>query len=154
MPMRTGAPMPAFEGATEWFNGEPDPADLAGNPVLVHFWSVSCHICHDNMPAVNRWRDEYGPKGLRCVAIHMPRQEIDTDTARVRQQIAEFAISQPCAVDNDHALAEAFENQHRFVPAYYLFDRDGKMRSRAAGDAGTALLEAAIRRQFEAPPAG
>jgi thiol-disulfide isomerase/thioredoxin len=149
MPMRTGTPLPSFEGATEWINGEPDAAELHGNPVLVHFWAVSCHICHENMPTVNRWRDEYGPKGLKFVAIHMPRQEIDTDVERVKLQIGDFGITQPCAIDNEHTLTEAFENQNLFVPAYYLFDREGKMRSRAAGDAGTAMLEAAIKRQFE-----
>ena len=154
MPMRTGTPLPSLDGATEWLNGEACPEDLVGRPVLVHFWAVSCHICHDSMPTVNRWREEYGPKGLRFVAVHMPRQEIDTDVLRVRQQIVEFGITQPCAIDNDHRLTEAFENQNRFVPAYYLFDREGKMRSRAAGDAGTAMLEAAIKRQFEAEAPG
>jgi len=149
MPMRVGTPLPSFDGATEWINGEPDLEALKGNVTLVHFWSVSCHICHDNMPTVRKWRDEYGPQGLRLVAIHMPRQESDTDVARVKQYVAENDITEPCGIDNEHMLADRFENQHRFVPHYYLFDREGNLRSRAAGDAGLGMLEAALKRQFE-----
>ena len=61
MPLRLGSAMPELTGATEWLNGGVDAASLQGHPVLVHFWAVSCHICHDNMPAVQQWRKEYEP---------------------------------------------------------------------------------------------
>jgi thiol-disulfide isomerase/thioredoxin len=147
MPMRTGTPLPELSGATEWINGPPpNREELIGSPILVHFWAVSCHICHENMPTVRRWRDEYGPKGLKVIALHMPRQEADTDMERVRQAVEEMNIVEPCGVDNLHAVAEAFQNE--YVPAYFLFDRAGNLRSRAAGDAGTGLLEGAINRLF------
>ncbi|HSV74899.1 MAG TPA: redoxin family protein [Chthonomonadales bacterium] len=149
MPMRVGTPLPALDGATGWINREPDQEALKGNVTLVHFWSVSCHICHDNQPCLRKWRDLYGPQGLRLVAIHMPRSESDTDVERVKQCVAEKGIDEPCAIDNMHALADRFENQHRFVPHYYLFDREGCLRSRAAGNAGLAMLEAALKRQFD-----
>ncbi len=118
---------------------------LAGAPVLVHFWSVSCHICHENMPALARWRQEFVPAGVRFMSVHLPRQESDLDVDAVRARVAEFAISEPCAVDNARAIADAFQN--RVVPAYYLFDREGALRARTAGPAGLAMFEAALRRQ-------
>ncbi len=147
MPMRTGTPMPELTGATEWLTPPPSRDELIGSPTLVHFWAVSCHICHENMPTIVKWRDEYGPKGLNVVALHMPRQEADTDVERVKQQVAEMGITEPCGIDNQHSVAEAFQNT--FVPAYFLFDREGNMRSRSAGDAGLAMLEGALKRQFE-----
>jgi thiol-disulfide isomerase/thioredoxin len=147
MPLRLGTPLPSLAGAAAWLDGEPDPAALAGRPVLVHFWAVSCHICHDNMPAVQAWRREFEPLGLRVVAVHMPRGESDLDRDAVRADAAAMGLTEPCAVDDTHAVAEAFQN--RFVPAYFLFDRDGLLRSRAAGDAGLALLRAALTRLFE-----
>jgi thiol-disulfide isomerase/thioredoxin len=146
MPMRVGTPMPELTGATEWLNGEPDAAELHGNPVLVYFWAVSCHICHENMPTIRQWQKEYGPQGLKIVAIHMPRQQEDTDIERVRKDAADSQISEPCAIDNLHAIAETFQNQ--FVPAYFLFDREGCLRSRAAGYTGLSMLEGALKRQF------
>ncbi len=146
MPLRLGTPMPSLAGATEWINGEPKWDELGGVPVLVHFWAVSCHICHDNMPTIVEWRDAYAARGLRVVAIHLPREEADTDVARIRDDVARMKISEPCGVDNNVAVADAFDN--RFVPAYFLFDRDGLLRSRSAGDAGLGLLKGALARQF------
>jgi len=143
-----GTPLPDLTGATEWVNGAPPaPETLRGAPVLVHFWAVSCHICHDNMPTLGRWRDEYAPRGLRVIAIHMPRQESDMDVARVRDDAAAMKITEPCGIDNRHAVTDAFDN--RFVPAYFLFDREGVLKSRTAGDAGLGLLETALKRQFD-----
>lgn len=147
MPMRVGTPLPDLCGATEWINGPPCREELIGNPILVHFWSVSCHVCHENMPRIQQWRKEYGPKGLKIVAIHMPRQPEDMDVERVRQDAAAMNMTEPCGIDNRHAVAEAFQNT--YVPAYFLFDREGNMRSRTAGNAGLSLLEGALKRQFE-----
>ena len=55
-------------------------------------------------------------------------------------------ITEPCAVDNLHKLRDAFQNEQGFVPAYYLFDAEGKLKSFAAGERGTALLGAALNR--------
>jgi thiol-disulfide isomerase/thioredoxin len=147
MPLRLGNPMPELTGATEWLNGEPAQGDLRGSPVLVHFWAVSCHICHDNMPTLRKWRDEYGPKGLKLVGVHMPRQEEDMEVGKVRDEVKAMDVTEPVAIDNTHAMADAFQN--KFVPAYFLFDREGNLKSRTAGDAGLAMLESALARQFE-----
>jgi thiol-disulfide isomerase/thioredoxin len=138
--------MPSLAGATEWINGEPKWDELREGPVLVHFWAVSCHICHDNMPSIVSWHDAYGPRGLKVVAVHLPREEADTDVARVRDDIARMGLTEPCGVDNNVAIADAFDN--RFVPAYFLFDREGLLRSRSAGDAGLGLLKGALARQL------
>lgn len=107
---------------------------------------MSCHICHERMPALHALRERYAPRGLRLVAIHMPRQESDTDVAAVREEVRALGIVDPCAIDNEHALADAFEN--RFLPAFFLFDCEGRLRSRAAGDAGIGMLEGALAKEF------
>src|SRR6266446_680104 len=128
MAMRIGTEMPGLEGATEWFGGTQAHAEEAavGHPTLVHFWSASCGICKENLPRVGQWRDEKKEQGLRVIAIHMPRYEADTDVETVRDLISKFGITEPCAVDNEHKLKEAFQNDQGFVPAYYLFDAEGK----------------------------
>jgi thiol-disulfide isomerase/thioredoxin len=133
--------MPSLEGATQWFNGEPKLAE--GKVTFVHFWAVSCHICHETMPEVVRLRDEYGAHGLQTVAIHMPRMEEDTNVARVEQDIEKYGITQPCAVDNQHAIAGRFENE--FAPAFFIFGTDGALKFRAAGDKGFQKVEPKLR---------
>lgn len=147
MPLRIGTPMPDLHGATEWLNDEPDWESLKGHPVLVHFWSVSCHICRENMPKVLEWHDTYSSAGLKVIAIHMPRAEWEKNVETVRQKAAELGITHPCGIDNLHRVAEAYENQ--WVPAYYLFDREGQLRGRTAGYAEPSMLENTLKRLLE-----
>jgi thiol-disulfide isomerase/thioredoxin len=139
--------MPDLSGATEWLNGQPTSASLARHPVLVYFWSVSCNICHQSVPRLAEWRARYAARGLRLVAVHVPRQEQDTDLDGVRAALAAFQILDPCAVDNRHTLKAAFAAA--YLPAYFLFDREGRLRARAGGEIGLGLLEQPLHRLFE-----
>ena len=145
MPLRTGSAMPSLDGVATWINGgEPKAEDLAGKPVLVHFWSLSCYICHNVAETVSAWRDTYGPQGLAVVAIHQPRGPEELDVAKVTADAqGPMGLTQPNAIDNEHTLVQRFENQ--FVPAYYLFDKDHKLVHRQAGDRGFDRLEAKIQ---------
>ena len=159
MPMRIGTEMPKLDGATEWLGKtqEHAEAEAQGHPTIVHFWSVSCGICKDNLPRIADWRDSRRDAGLRVIAVHMPRYEADTDVEAVRDAVATYKITEACAIDNEHKLREAFQNEQGYVPAYYLFDAEGKLRSFAAGERGLDLLKATLDRimkpAVEATPA-
>jgi thiol-disulfide isomerase/thioredoxin len=155
MPMRIGDPRPAFEGATEWLNELQDTADdyVNGQPTLVYFWATSCGICKENMPKLKELKDRYKDRGLRSVAIHMPRYEADTDLAGVKAAIEEHCIDDVCAIDNEHKLKDAFLNEQGWVPVYYLFDAEGKLKSRAAGEFGVNVLSGALEKMFPAEAA-
>ncbi len=148
MPMRIGTEMPSFEGATEWFNatGAAAEAKAKGTPTLVHFWSVSCGTCKENMPRLQELRDTLAERGLQVVAIHLPRYEADTDAEAVREAVTTYNIIEPCAIDNEHRLRDAFKNDNGYVPAYYFFDAEGKMRCFAAGENGLKMVVPAIER--------
>ncbi len=145
MPLRMDSPMPPLEGGTDWFNSEPiKTEDLRGNVVLVHFWAVSCGICKESLPDITRWIDSYGPKGLKVIAVHMPRQESDTNVSEVKEQIDFYEVKQPCVVDNWHTITDAFEN--KFVPAFYVFDKDLKLRHFQAGEKAIKMVEPVLDR--------
>jgi thiol-disulfide isomerase/thioredoxin len=148
MPMRLGSPRPELAGATNSYNGPVDPGALQGHPVLVHFWAVSCHICHEVMPEVIALRDKYAEQGLKVVGIHMPKQQEDLDLAKVEADLAQYGINHPVLVDDKHAVTEAFQNQ--FVPAFFLFDKEGNLFFRAAGDKGLANLGPKLEALFGA----
>ncbi|MGH9906264.1 MAG: redoxin domain-containing protein [Pyrinomonadaceae bacterium] len=148
MPLKIGSEMPGLDGATEWLGATQAHAEAEAKDhvTLVHFWSVSCEMCKDNLPRVSEWRDKGREEGLRVIAVHMPRYEADTDVEAVRDAVARFSIAEPCGVDNEHKLRDAFKNEQGYVPAYYLFDRDGKLRGFAAGERGLELLKATLDR--------
>lgn len=150
MPLRMRTPLPSLEGVAAWINGEVKPEDLDGRPVLVHFWSISCYICHNTVDQVNGWRDKYAKEGLAFISIHQPRSEAELDVEAVRKDaLEEMKMTQPCAIDNEHTLVERFQNQ--FVPAYYLFDRNHELRHFQAGDKGYERIESAIERVLHEP---
>jgi hypothetical protein len=68
----------------------------------------------------------------------------------VREAVALYNITEPCAVDNEHKLRDAFQNEQGYVPAYYLFDGEGKLRSFAAGERGLGMVAAALERVLAA----
>ena len=83
--MKLRAPMPELEGATAWVNGQVSKEDLVGEkPTLIHFWSISCHLCKEAMPKVNEFRDEYKDQ-LNVVAVHMPRSEDDLNLEQIEK---------------------------------------------------------------------
>ncbi|MFZ3579896.1 TlpA family protein disulfide reductase [Virgibacillus sp. DJP39] len=143
--MKLRAEMPELNGATKWFNSNAiKKNDLIGNkPTLIHFWSVSCGLCKDAMPNVNEFRDEYKDE-LNVIAVHMPRSEKDLDLDQIKEVASEHDISQPIFVDNEHKLTDAFENQ--YVPAYYVFDNEGKLRHFQAGGGGMKMLRKRVNR--------
>jgi thiol-disulfide isomerase/thioredoxin len=145
MPLRSESPMPSLKGGTDWFNSEPITDDqLKGKTVLVHFWAISCGTCKESLPDVNLWAEKYASQGLKIISVHMPRQESDTNVDAVKEAIAEYEVKQPCVVDNWHEITDAFEN--KYVPAFYLFDKDGKMRDYKAGEKAPKMVEQAIER--------
>ncbi|GAE47702.1 hypothetical protein JCM21738_4710 [Mesobacillus boroniphilus JCM 21738] len=139
--------MPEISGATDWLNGEFTKDQLVGKkPTLIHFWSISCHLCKIAMPSVNELRDIYKDR-LNVMAVHMPRSEKDMNMEEIKQVAAEHQISQPIFIDDEHKLTAALEN--KYVPAYYLFDRNGLLRHFQAGGSGLKMLEKRVDRVLE-----
>ncbi|MEK7725226.1 MAG: TlpA disulfide reductase family protein [Acidobacteriota bacterium] len=146
MPMRIGDELPSFEGASEFLNGELNLE--TGKPTLVHFWATSCGICKEKMPQLREIINNYGEQGLQTVAVHFPRYEADTNMDGVKETITAQGITEVCAVDNEHKLKDAFLNEQGWVPVYYLFDAEGKLKSRAAGEFGIGVLKGALEKMF------
>ena len=147
MGLHMNSPLPDLVGATKWFNTEADSfkaEDLKGSPTLVHFWSVSCHTCHEVAPKVQEWKDEWTPKGVKFISIHQAKSESDLNLDKIGDDIKKLKMDQPVAADNDFKLVDAFGNE--FMPAFYLFDSTGKMRHFQAGDRGFDRLIDRINR--------
>lgn len=145
MALRMRSPLPSLEGVAAWLNGEPDMQALRGRPVVVSFWSKSCYICHDTAEQFNSWRERFAKDGVAFISVHQPRSEEELNVAEVtKDALEEMKLTQPVAIDNDHAIVERFENQ--FVPAYYVFNREHQLRHFQAGGKGFDRLEAAIER--------
>ncbi|MGG2064434.1 MULTISPECIES: TlpA disulfide reductase family protein [unclassified Bacillus (in: firmicutes)] len=142
--MKLREQMPSLEGATQILNDTITREELIGDkPTLIHFWSVSCYLCKEAMPEVNELRDEYDDR-LNVVAVHMPRSEDDLDLAVIEKMAESHDIIQPILVDSEHVITDVFEN--KYVPAYYVFDKEGKLRHFQAGGSGMPMLRKRLER--------
>lgn len=146
MPLRVGAPFPSLDGMTGWLPGEEEPKVASGQPLLVHFWAMSCPACHENMPHLQALRAQYGPEGLQVIAVHRPRGPFDLDGEKLRQVAADLGVTEPCALDNDHTVGDRFEVSA--WPTYFLFDAELKLRRHAMGNFGVRMIEQALRRYY------
>lgn len=143
--MRLKTPLPSFTGATRWIGEEVTAEQLKGQVLLVHFWSITCYICHEVIEQFNAIRDEYQAKGVVFVSVHQPRSEAELDVEAVtRDALEQMLLTQPCAIDNDHAIVGRFANE--YVPGYYVFDKNGEMRHFQTGGKGYERITKALDR--------
>jgi thiol-disulfide isomerase/thioredoxin len=148
MPLAIASQMPVLSSSVEWLNGSADAESYTGHPMIIQFWAVSCPICKDNIPKLQQFLETYRGQGLRLVSVHMPRMEADMDVERVKAAVEEMGLTGPCAVDNAHAIGDRFQTGGVW-PCYFLFDAEGKLRSRAAGAMGLMMAENSLKRLLD-----
>ena len=78
---------------------QPFSDDNAAAIVLV-FTMQDCPIANSYVPALNRLYDEYMPRGVRMLLVHVDSQ-LSLDDARKHAE--EFQIKAPVVVDREHA---------------------------------------------------
>ena len=100
------------------------------------------------MPRLQNLVKGYAKFGLQLISIHMPRSESDMDVEKVKVAVQELGLLGPCAIDNDHAIGDLFQTGGVW-PYYFLFDAEGKLRSRAAGSLGLKMAENSLKRLLE-----
>ena len=137
--------MPSLDGATGWLNSAPlGPAELRGHVVVVNFWTLTCINWLRTEPYVRAWSQAYRDDGLVVIGVHTPEFSFEHEIERVRQATRERAIDYPVALDNDHAIWRAFDNN--YWPALYFADRDGIIRDQHFGEGRYEQSERAIQR--------
>ncbi|MFC3038652.1 TlpA family protein disulfide reductase [Virgibacillus xinjiangensis] len=136
--MRLRTMLPELEGATAWLNsGEIKRKDLVGSPILVHFWSISCDLCKRDMLVLNQICEQYLDH-WRVISVHTPLSDEDKNQEEVRRVADEHEIYRPVLIDHEDRLSKIFRIRH--VPAYYLFDGEGRLRHYQSGGGGLSLL--------------
>jgi serine/threonine-protein kinase len=158
--------LPSLAKASEWLNRatahNPPTKGLEtkGHPTLIHFWSISSEESKTNLAQVAQLRDQRKRDGLRVTAVHVPQSDAEKDSRVVRDAIARLNVTEPCALDNDHRLRDAFTVNPDDLPAYFLFDTEGNLRRSATGAKGLDAIEdqldemvAALRTEFPFCPA-
>jgi thiol-disulfide isomerase/thioredoxin len=125
--------LPSLAGATSWINSTPITASqLRGKVVLVDFWTYTCINWLRTLPYVRAWAEKYKGNGLVVIGVHTPEFGFEGDVDNVRRAAKAMGINYPIAVDSNHAIWRAFQNE--YWPALYFVDSQGHLRHHQFGE--------------------
>ena len=149
-------------GVTAWFAWRPAQAapdvtfttidgqrislrELRGQVVLVKFWATDCVTCVKQMPGTIADYQQYGPQGLRTVAVAMKYDPPNyvLNFAQTRK------LPFPVALDTTGAAALAFGDV-RLTPTAFLIDKQGNIIKRYLGEYDRDAFHAEIEKALKA----
>ncbi len=137
-------PMPELGEAVGWLNSAPlSGKSLHGNVVLVNFWTYSCINSLRELPYIASWAAKYKDSGLIVIGVHAPEFGFEKERPNVENAVRELKISFPVAIDSNHLIWQAFQNE--YWPADYLIDAKGRIRYRHFGEGNYDESEHAIQ---------
>jgi cytochrome c biogenesis protein CcmG, thiol:disulfide interchange protein DsbE len=136
-PIAVGARVPEFSVRT--LTG--DTAHItAGQPVtLLNVWATWCGPCEKEFPEIEALQREYGPRGLRIVAVSVD----EGGDAGVREFVAAKGATFQIGRDPEGVIRRVYQGIG--VPESYLISSDGTLILRQFGaipDGGTAIRAA------------
>ena len=105
-------------------------AGLRGHPLVLNFWATWCPPCVREMPALDRFQRDFGPRGWRVVGLAS-----DTPEA-VRGFLARTPVSYAIGMTGFAGieLSRKLGNLSGGLPFTLLFGRDGAVRQRRMGE--------------------
>ena len=96
-------------------------ADFHGQPLLVYFWSTSCHSCIEEVPHLKLLYKEFRPRGFEIVAVAMPYDRPDAVVTYARTMVMPWLV----ALDVKGDTLSAF-GRIQATPASILLDQNGR----------------------------
>lgn len=129
-PVSVGSQAPQFHAAVVEPSGPTGPVrtldDYRGQVVLVNVWATWCGPCRQEAPTLEKLYQEFGPKGLKIVAISVddgPGAE-----QKVRDFVKEFGLTFDILHDDSGAIERAY--QVTGYPENFVIDRRGVIRKK------------------------
>lgn len=133
------APAPDFVYRLVADDSEARLSDHDGNVILINFWATWCPPCLEELPALNRLQERYGPRGLTVLTISDERIET---LRRFERELPLQTVS--AYLPNPSLLPQPFRRTLASRPTTYIIDRDGVIRNFFLGARTFAAFEQTI----------
>ena len=128
---RVGTRFPKLQFDSELSAQTEDSDPKQVKATLYRWWTNTCPYCEASLPAIEKLRQEYGPKGLRVVGVYHPKPARKVDDEAVLAMAQRFGYKGELAVDADWSqLRKAYlsSGQRRATSVTFLVDKDGVIR--------------------------
>lgn len=130
-----------------WFNAAGTPRmslkALAGDVVLVFFWTANDLSCQKAFPLLNRWYAKYRDQGFQIIGVHDSEWGFNISEGEVSNKIKALEAEFPVVLDEDSSVWINFKKAG--WPSYFLIDRKGYVRARYFGTLDARNVETMIR---------
>ena len=135
---QTSAPAAAF--VLEKLDGGPArfPDQYRGRVVAIHFWAEWCPYCLSEMAMLEPIYRQRRDQGLRLLAINVME-----DPDAVRAFVQKLGLSFEVLLDREGEVMRRYGVMG--LPATFMVDRHGIIRSRIIGESTPEVFEAAIK---------
>jgi cytochrome c biogenesis protein CcmG/thiol:disulfide interchange protein DsbE len=105
-PVTVGAQAPDFKAKVLGSNQYKTMADYKGQVILLNVWATWCGPCKDELPSLEKLYKEYGPKGLKLVAVSID-DFVSEDSIRTFAKT--FGITFEVLHDSTHAIERVYQ---------------------------------------------
>ena len=127
-PVTIGSQAPDFRAKTLGSNQYKSMADYKGQVIVLNVWATWCGPCKDELPSLQRLYSEYGPKGLKLVAVSID-DFVSEDS--IRKFANNYGISFEVLHDSTHAIERVYQTTG--YPETFVIGPEGTIRKKWIG---------------------
>lgn len=128
-------------GVDTQFSPKDRSLKIDDKPFLLFFFGFDCGVCKKQIPDLNELYAQYA-NSINFIAILGPSKGFDKDMALLNEHNVKFkSISDKISVDYFSKAVGGVMG----VPVVYIYDKNGKMRSKFIGLTPKSVLEKEIK---------
>jgi cytochrome c biogenesis protein CcmG, thiol:disulfide interchange protein DsbE len=102
--------------------------DYKGQVVMLNVWATWCEPCRKELPSFQQLYQEYGPKGLKLVAVSIDAA-VSEDS--IRKFANHYGITFDVLHDTTHKIEEAYQTTG--YPETFIIGPEGDIRRKVIG---------------------
>jgi cytochrome c biogenesis protein CcmG, thiol:disulfide interchange protein DsbE len=127
-PVTLGSDAPDFHAKVLGSNQVRSMADYKGKVVLLNVWATWCPPCKAELPSLEELYKEYGPKGLKLVAVSID-DYVSEDS--IRSFAKSYGLTFDILHDSTHAIERIYQTTG--YPETFVIGPEGTIRKKWIG---------------------